>query len=675
MASLFPHKCRLLTLSIVLSGLLLGCAPQGGSEPLKEATLSFSGSAVPSLSAVAGSEVVLPVPEEEGRLFGGWFFDPSFYERAPETLLLERDTVLYAYWGSGTLSFAVNFYVDGTYYSSRRVDYGGALLSDDFPSFEPREGYVGVWENQSGLAGILSNVRVDGTYLEEGSVRRLFFDSRLGTEVKSQIVEAGEAPERPEDPFRDGFYFAGWSLSPTAYEPFSFDEPLLADTVLYAFWSEEPPLQEDGTVIAFDYPRLVGDYNGWNFFDRESLFRPLAGQCGLFFEPRCDGYLAVVYAIVYVSSEGRWEIEEGYNLEGERIVGASNFSYVRKLAPGEDSFTLSYYLTKPLVFSLIVRSGVTTRPLSSEVGPYEEGDACEVSFLSEANVFLPPFFVDRGDPLPELPCPESEGRSFIGWSRDREGKKMVAPGLRVEGPLVLYGQWEEAFLLRFDSRGGSDVPSLTVSRSDPYPAMPPFPERDGYAFLGWYASPSLNEPFDFRKALTSDAVCYAKWAKEESGEPVRFSFLDPEGAELAPSYEGLSGELPLKPGYAPRKDGSYFDGWYVDPGLTLRADFLFEEEAYASRSLYASFLPLPTDDYVLYYENSGRDPETGTEIAGFRAHYGAGADVLSGGENNHPGASFLGWYDQEEGGNRLEDFPLGRNGEIVSIYAHWEEKE
>ena len=75
------------------------------------------------------------------------------------------------------------------------------------------------------------------------------FDSKGGTFVETQKVPFNGYAEKPDDPTKQGFTFAGWYLDDSEYD---FDTPVTGDITLIAKWEEIKPDTATDTNSAID---------------------------------------------------------------------------------------------------------------------------------------------------------------------------------------------------------------------------------------------------------------------------------------------------------------------------------------------------------------------------------------------------------------------------------------
>lgn len=85
----------------------------------------------------------------------------------------------------------------------------------------------------------LASCSKDSSEDQEVKKVTLTFNSMGGSNVPSQVLNAGAHATEPEDPTREGYYFYGWVADETA-ELWDFETDVVeSDMTLYAIWSEE----------------------------------------------------------------------------------------------------------------------------------------------------------------------------------------------------------------------------------------------------------------------------------------------------------------------------------------------------------------------------------------------------------------------------------------------------
>ena len=79
------------------------------------------------------------------------------------------------------------------------------------------------------------------------------------------------------------------------------------------------------------------------------------------------------------------------------------------------------------------------------------------------------------------------------------------------------GGGTSSYTVTFDSRGGSKIDSIRISRNSTV-KEPENPTRDGYTFGGWYTDKECTQAYDFSAKVTQSFTLYAKWT-EGTTEP------------------------------------------------------------------------------------------------------------------------------------------------------------
>ena len=93
--------------------------------------------------------------------------------------------------------------------------------------------------------------------------------------------------------------------------------------------------------------------------------------------------------------------------------------------------------------------------------------------------------------------------------------KIIVGGIAAIVLLVLYGVANNGYVITFDSKGGSDVPSQDAMYAD-YVIEPEDPTREGYTFTGWYSDENCIYLWDMENGQISQSMTlYAGWEKVE----------------------------------------------------------------------------------------------------------------------------------------------------------------
>ncbi len=95
--------------------------------------------------------------------------------------------------------------------------------------------------------------------------------------------------------------------------------------------------------------------------------------------------------------------------------------------------------------------------------------------------------------------------------------------------------------------------------------QPAAPEREGFAFLGWYADAAYTEPFPFDMRILADTTVYARWGEKQVGRAEYTVRFDLNGANVGATPDKVTtvgGKLYDLP-EAPEYPGYRFDGWWV----------------------------------------------------------------------------------------------------------------
>ena len=150
-----------------------------------------------------------------------------------------------------------------------------------------------------------------------------------------------------------------------------------------------------------------------------------------------------------------------------------------------------------------------------------------ITFNSQGGSSVPSQRVKSGETVTKPVDPTRDRYTFTGWYKSANGTtqfKFGSDGDKVTRDITLYAKWSEVpkpetyYTVTFDSRGGSSVPTQSVSYGETI-SKPSDPVRNGYTFIGWYKDSMLTEAFRFDSGgdkVTSNITLYAKWIMSDN---------------------------------------------------------------------------------------------------------------------------------------------------------------
>ena len=132
---------------------------------------------------------------------------------------------------------------------------------------------------------------------------------------------------------------------------------------------------------------------------------------------------------------------------------------------------------------------------------------------------------------------------------------------------------KKEFTITFDTQGGSEVKPITIAEGATI-TLPRNPTKEGYIFDGWYLSDEFIEKFNATQTISSNITVYAKWKEDGGNQDEKQSYtitFDTQGGSEVKSLVLKEGETITLPSN-PTKEGSVFDGWYLDSSYTQAFD-------------------------------------------------------------------------------------------------------
>jgi len=262
--------------------------------------------------------------------------------------------------------------------------------------------------------------------------------------------------------------------------------------------------------------------------------------------------------------------------------------------------------------------------------------------------------------LASLPAPTRADHEFDGWYMDVVGvREKVTETYVYREDVTLYAHWvynSVHHTITFDANGGTVDPPTEETDAGGILQDLPIPERDGYAFNGWYTAESGGNEVTTNTVFNGVATVYAQWIL--ISEDMYTITFNAHGGIVTPrnGVTDEDGKL-LKPLPTPEREGYSFIGWFTEEG-EVSASTVFKENA----TIHAQWTIV---HYTITFDPNGGNmtpPRTATTGSHWEL-----ADLPTA---RWYGYTFLGWFTEPEGGTQVTiNTPLIGD---QTIYAHWE---
>lgn len=219
-----------------------------------------------------------------------------------------------------------------------------------------------------------------------------------------------------------------------------------------------------------------------------------------------------------------------------------------------------------------------------------------VSFDSKGGTTVSAITVAEGETISELPVIMRDGYDFVGWSTSASGGNTIGSITPTEDT-KLYAVWTEkgsqiqysVVLNALDGKFKDERSIKTVKLIDGS-LLPEIenPEREGYAFVGWFKDETLTEEWNVASdKVVEDVGLYAKYKLIAEEHDVEFR-LNYEGAsDVTRSTE--SGRI----NFVPEREGYEFRGWWYSSGVNGEGETVLTRQ-------YNMNMPVTSDDLILY---------------------------------------------------------------------------
>lgn len=417
-----------------------------------------------------------------------------------------------------------------------------------------------------------------------------------------------------ETPSLSGFTFAGWFDAATGGNPVNVSDPFLADTTVYAQWTESSQqptnyytitfnaytgqfadqsttttLMTDASGVLQSLPttptksgyNFVGWYTDANAGDLVQVGHAFTSDAMLYARWTPDYSTPVEYIVIFYLNDG---VNTGVY---STITTTDSYGYhvlaSLPVQPTRDGYDFAGWFTETsggtkielLITNFYGDCPVYAQWTSQQVpvtGYTVTFDANGGTLTGDATMTT-----DANGNLGSLPtAPSWEGYTFTGWFDAAIGGNEITTGTSFTANTTVYAQWTAngdtptpgaSYTITFDANGGTlaegVVNTRTTGTDGKLAGVVSAPVMDGYTFVGWFTATNGGEQVTTSYVFTSDVTVYAQWTQNTT--PV-----DPDDPNVPDNPDDP--DQPIKPVY------NVIDGangqWTAESGaaLEVRAD-------------------------------------------------------------------------------------------------------
>ncbi len=272
-----------------------------------------------------------------------------------------------------------------------------------------------------------------------------------------------------------------------------------------------------------------------------------------------------------------------------------------------------------------------------------------------------------GEKFGSMPTPTRYGYTFGGWYDAAEDGYKITSNTIVTEDAVLYAHWTPVEVrIYFKKNDGSTAYQYkTVNYDGTYEkALNDLYQYtwNGHTFLGWYTEENGGTQ------ITPDTIVntaethnlYAHWSIERYTVSFDSNGGSVDAEPVTVDWGTKYGELPT-----PVRYGYTFKGWYdgKESGILVSATDTIKKDT----TLYARWTPIRST--VRFYVNV----DAGSYRESNVNYNDTFASVLQNISNPvRDGYTFIGWYTEANGGNKITAETVVTTTDLFCVYAHWE---
>ena len=484
------------------------------------------------------------------------------------------------------------------------------------------------------------------------------FDSNGGSKVDSQVVNSGELVERPVDPTKVGYAFAGWVDSSTGKEwNFETNKVQKHDIKLEAKWKALLSFDANGGTGTMDSIQVSNNdritlpdnafvregyvFKGWATsingtvtYSNKSVYTHRGDEPATLYAIWAKAHTTVTF-----DANGGVGEMESMTYEAGSLISLNPNTFVR------DGYTFKGWSTTPNgSASYEDRNNYKFAHENVTLYAVWEGNLNEVTFHSNGadGGWMGTLSFRTGE-YQSLTLNDyyRYGYTFKGWSDSPNGPVKYTDGVQYFMPPhgeVLYAVWEaNQNVITFNANGGTGTMESQIIQTNASANLNPNTfTRLGYTFIGWSTSSwsswiDYTDGANYTMGTDSNVTLYAVWQQN-----TYTLVYHTNGGSSCSSREftvdnlGFALETTTRSGYD-------FGGWYLSSEFEGDAVTEITLGNNLTIDLYARWIPYT---YTITFDANGGELAETTMTVGYEQPYTLPVPTKT-------GYTFTGWYNGE----------------------------
>ncbi|OED59264.1 InlB B-repeat-containing protein [Acholeplasma laidlawii] len=233
---------------LLIALILVACGDEPAPE-LKTYTVTFDvdgGTSVSNKTVNEGSTLgTLPTTTKEDFDFAGWYTNSAKTEEATSSTVVNSNMTIYAKWTNKVNVYTITFVTNSPEGTVTRKVNEGTLFSD-FPTPNKANHEFKGWYLEDEFTGnsvnsieVTSDLTLYANWQYITPTYTLTFDVDGGSAVNAITVDEDMSINKPQDPTKEGFKFAGWTTNLSTKVEVQWPITMTSNLKIYAIWNEQ----------------------------------------------------------------------------------------------------------------------------------------------------------------------------------------------------------------------------------------------------------------------------------------------------------------------------------------------------------------------------------------------------------------------------------------------------